>query len=294
MNKYILDTDMGYDPDDLFALLLLLARDANIELIISGDEYRLGGRAALIEAVLRQLGRIDIPVYAGINLGSDDFALDHLVTEIHSRRKENYLAAVGRMLKETPSSTNIIYICIQGASNLASVLKAFPEAENRLTVYMMGGSVDYVRPKRINWIKHNLKIDPDSFNYVLHSKVKAYLVMAQTTHNPVLQVEYDGYWMKEIRAKGGEVANLIESHFAPWAEFSKSKGFTSSNMHDPLTVSAALGDGFCSFNQSALAVNSLLQVVEVSAGPQKFWSRPESNAEEFMEFLFSTIFKLMR
>ena len=284
---YILDTDMGYDPDDLFALIYMLNRGVVPEFIISGDECEIDKRARIIESVLRALSHSFVPVYAGEDIGSDDFVLDHLLDSSHSRQGESYLEAFGKVLASKGNS-DLIYICIQGATNLAKILEAYPEAADQMIVYMMGGALNYTRENRPDWIEHNLNIDPDAFDYVLASTVNTHLVMAQTTHNDIIQVEYHGDWMELVRKTNPDLAALIDSHFAPWVELSKPKGFESSNMHDPLTVATALGESFVGFNRSYLRVEDR-RVVELAGPSIHHWSRKNFNANGFMKHLFDTI-----
>jgi len=75
----ILDTDIGFDPDDLFALLLLLnSPELKIDLIVTGDEVE-GKRAVFTKKILDQCGRQDIKVVQGEDLGNHYFVVDKLV-----------------------------------------------------------------------------------------------------------------------------------------------------------------------------------------------------------------------
>lgn len=60
-----LDTDLGGDPDDVCALVYLLARD-DVDLVgVTTVDDRGGVRAGYVHEVLRMAGRADVPVAAG-------------------------------------------------------------------------------------------------------------------------------------------------------------------------------------------------------------------------------------
>ena len=78
MPKIIFDTDLGSDPDDLFALLFLLRLGKNIDLLVTGDEFA-GKRATLARKVLDLAGKKEIPVVQGFDLGRKKLHTDELI-----------------------------------------------------------------------------------------------------------------------------------------------------------------------------------------------------------------------
>src|SRR3989344_5301588 len=87
----ILDTDIGYDPDDLFALLLLLnSPELRLDLVVTGDEVG-GKRAAFARKVLDQCGRQDLKVVQGEDLGNHNFVVDELIQDCVYSPETNYL-----------------------------------------------------------------------------------------------------------------------------------------------------------------------------------------------------------
>ena len=78
----ILDTDIGYDPDDLFALFLLLkSPEISLDLIVTGDEV-CGKRAIFTKNILELYGRSDLKVVQGEDLGNNDFVVDELIENV--------------------------------------------------------------------------------------------------------------------------------------------------------------------------------------------------------------------
>src|SRR3989344_18283 len=150
----ILDTDIGYDPDDLFALLLLLASpEADIKLIVTADEVN-GKRAKFLGQVLNLLGRNDIKIAVGQSLGRNDFVVDELLDDKKYEAETDYISAIKNIID---SENDIIYLSIGGFTNLAKLLAEYPEYAKKLKIYIMGGALNYSR--RPGWVEHNVKVD---------------------------------------------------------------------------------------------------------------------------------------
>ena len=72
----ILDTDIGYDPDDLFALLLLL-KNSRIDLIVTNDDPD-GRRAIFVTKILEILEK-EVKVVQGSYLGKKHFIMNEYI-----------------------------------------------------------------------------------------------------------------------------------------------------------------------------------------------------------------------
>ncbi len=277
----ILDTDIGYDPDDLFALLLLLnSPELEIDLIVTGDEVA-GKRAAFTQKVLGQCGRGDLRVVQGEDLGSRDFVVDELVQNFFYSADRNYLEAMKGVLD---SSDRVVYIGIQGFTNLANLLKRFPESRQKLTVFQMGGAVDYSR--RPGWVEHNVKIDKEAARYVFASGTDISLVMAQTTFNPAYMVDEQHDLYKKLKSSDKPVYQMLARHVEL---FHEAKAFWP-YMHDPLTVAVALGKDFVDFYESAVLMDEHGNLYSSSGLPKLRLSKTESKDKEFMKFLDGRLF----
>jgi hypothetical protein len=65
----IVDTDIGGDPDDTVALVVAARRVPELALVITSDEYG-GERARFLRYLLDLVGRPDVKVVAGSDLGN--------------------------------------------------------------------------------------------------------------------------------------------------------------------------------------------------------------------------------
>lgn len=280
-NGVILDTDIGYDPDDLFALLLLLnSPELEIDLIVTGDEVG-GKRAAFTRKVLDEYGRRDIRVVEGEDLGNRDFVVDELVSDFSYSADTNYIDAMKEVLD---ASDKVVYIGIQGFTNLANLIRRFPETREKLIVYQMSGAVDYSR--RPGWIEHNVKIDKEAARYVLASGVDISLVMAQTTFNPAYMVDDKHDLYKKLKSSDKSVYQMLARHVELFHEARTFWPY----MHDPLTVAVALGKDFVDFYESAVSMDEHGNLYKSSGSPKLRISKPESKAKEFIKFLDERLF----
>ena len=140
----VLDTDIGLDVDDVWALALLLrCPELDVRLITTatGDtEYR----ARLVARLLEIAGRTDIPIGVGIPL--DDSAHTH-GEWLGNYRLENYPGRVIRdgigAICETISTSNerVSLIAIGPLPNVATALSRQPEITQNASFIGMHGSL---------------------------------------------------------------------------------------------------------------------------------------------------------
>ena len=236
MISLILDTDIGDDVDDAFALAFA-ARHPRIRLCavttVLGDTR---WRAALTLRLLDQLGLDDVPVAAGepsagiegiplsgdvaLPLGSDDprrdsrSAVDLMADVIAAAPEPVWLATIGP------------------ATNAAALLSERPEALDRLAgIVMMGGRDDPANPR-----EHNFGADPAAAAAVCNSgrcvRVGDYLVTSQAR----LRRED----LARVRCAPGAGASLSQM-LGTYLD-RRDRDWTS--MYDPAALTLALGEDF--------------------------------------------------
>ncbi len=275
MTKIILDTDIGYDPDDLYALLFLrsVAKD-DLALIVTADEVG-GKRARFLQNVLA-LAHYDVPVAEGVSLGRSDLIMDDPMYGDERTLERDFVEAMRRVVDR---HEKVRYVGIGGFTNLARYIERYPEDKERFEVTMMGGAIDYSR--REGWVEHNVRIDIPSARAVLSSGWDLTLVMAQTTHDPVYEIGQEHPIHLALRASEDPLHHLLARHADAWY---LAKGFGTA-MHDPLTVATALGMDFVTLSQGNVAMDGYGRIERSDAGKRIAWSDPESRAADFMAFM---------
>ena len=284
----ILDTDIGYDADDFFALLLLLnSPELDIDLIVTGDEVE-GKRFQLTKKILRISGHTDIPILAGADLGNKNFPVNELIVGESSAAADPDV--IEKMKNMIDGFEKITYINIQGFSNLSALLTAFPEVVKKLKVYQMGGSLDYSH--HAGWVEHNVRIDVPAAQHVIHSGVDITLVMTQTTIDPGYSFHEDCSIMKRLKVSDNALHKMLHRSVLLFSEMLIKRGITDPwpFAHDPLLASVALGKTFVDFEDVYVLMDESGQLKRDSSGHKVRASRSGSNAKEFMSFLEQRLF----
>jgi inosine-uridine nucleoside N-ribohydrolase len=140
----ILDTDIGHDVDDVWALAFLLRcpeLDVRLVTTCTGDTVY---RARLVAKILQLMGRADIPIGIGIPLDDNphthsewlgDYELTQYPGTIHGD-------GIGAICETILSSTEqVSLICIGPLPNIAAALARAPEITARSRFVGMHGSI---------------------------------------------------------------------------------------------------------------------------------------------------------
>lgn len=138
----LLDTDIGTDIDDAYALVQVL-RSPELELLgvttVAGDAV---ARARLAAKLLAAAGRPEVPVYAGISTATQymkqvEWAAGFSSPALHEAGGIDFLR---RQINARPGE--IVLIAVGELTNVAALLEAEPGIGNKLkAIALMGGSI---------------------------------------------------------------------------------------------------------------------------------------------------------
>lgn len=240
----VIDTDAGGDPDDAFALVAA-ARLPELALVLTGDELPGGERARFVRLLLDELGRPEVPVVAGRDLGNTRLhCVRGLVPDTVPAQPADVLAAVERVC-----AGPVRWVGLGPMSNLAEVLTARPELAGRIRLTQMGGALHYRDPSRA---EHNVRLDPAAARTVLAALDRPRLVLSDTTFTPELEIRVASDTHRGLADPAAPAwARLLAAHLAQW--------FTHFHpgtiQHDALTLSAALDLPFVSFTPARVAMD---------------------------------------
>jgi len=150
--KIIIDTDIGTDIDDAFAVALAL-RSPELEILgITTDYGDTEGRAKILDRMLGEVGRQDIPVAVGVQTAVPPAYGDnlpqrrygeggHFGRTAHPRAVDFIIEQVRRYPGQ------ITLVAIGPLPNIGALLDQDPGTFRKLKrVVMMGGSVEAVKP----------------------------------------------------------------------------------------------------------------------------------------------------
>ena len=251
LKKVILDTDIGDDIDDSFALLLLLESHKFNCLGVTTVFRNSLKRAKMAKQLIRSLG-YDIKVYRGID---DPLKqnIDHLISkEIKEKEKydedgkyifpqydksmenekvedENAVDFIIRMIHLYPHEVTLIPI--GPLTNIASAIKKDPTIVPLIKeIRLMGAGLN------LNFVERNIFCDPDAAKIVFSSNInKIVAVTINVTSLTSLREEE----VNSLKNNNSKAIKLVYEAMMKWF---KHYEFSSPVMHDPLTVASLIDE----------------------------------------------------
>jgi inosine-uridine nucleoside N-ribohydrolase len=270
----LLDTDIGTDIDDAFALALIL-QSPELDLLavttVAGDTQ---ARARLAAKMLHEAGRSNVPVAAGEpgpsqpidqTRWADGLAGPPLV-------KEKAVDLMRREFERRPGEITLVAIC--ELTNVAALLKSDPSIGRKIKrIALMGGSIahgyDQDLKPAAEW---NIKSNPAAAQVVFSSGVP--ILMAPLDVTAMLQL--DDAARRRIFTRLTPTTNALALLYHLW-------GQETPTLFDPMAVAMLIDPSLCEVKELAVEVDGqgFTRVVEgkpahVTAGmrtdPAKFFA----------------------
>ena len=216
-NPVILDTDIGDDIDDTWALgLLLQSPELDLKLVI-GDRGRAQYRARLLARLLERAGRSDVPVGVGLDIEPrregrqaawvKDYDLAQYPGTVHADGVQALIDVI--MNSRKPVSL----ICIGPVPNIAAALKREPRIARKARFVGMHGSV------RVGYggaqqpvPEYNVKCDPKACQAVFTAPWDMTITPLDTCGLVVLA----GQKYRRVRDAHGPIARDIIANYRLW------------------------------------------------------------------------------
>lgn len=256
---YIIDTDIGCDIDDVFALLVALNSN-KLPLAITTTHIDPMQKAKIAKLLLEEHGFKNIPVYAGVGVTRKDSTASflklnplyppaygvpnpqigqkkwfekqasayHLMYghnfEIAKVEEEDAPTFIARTARRYSSHYPLIIVAIGPLFNIDAALKIDPQIKNNILLYSMGGTY----PKGYNWL-----IAPATTARVLQ-KIKTITISSdfiERNHLFFSQTDFAKI-EKSIKTKLGQT---ILADWKNWLEVS-----SITQLGDPVTLYLAL------------------------------------------------------
>jgi purine nucleosidase/pyrimidine-specific ribonucleoside hydrolase len=301
MRKIILDTDIGDDIDDCFALGLILC-SPELELCgITTVFENVQARSQLARTLLAVAGREDIPVAAGCGaMLTSSFNYDinprkaylegSMPNQITSALDEKELSdpdprhGVDFIIDTINAGEGDIEIVAIGAlTNIAMAITKCPEIIAKIPrIVCMGGVFeDENREKKIDW---NTLCDPVASEILVGSGIKMdFISLDVTTKVPLLKEDMD-----RIRACQKPLARKMAEALELWLEKVNARGGTPL-MHDPLTVGVLIEPELVKWRIGKVLINTKSSTAshytfftQESAGVHRY--SYEVDSRRFVEF----------
>jgi len=248
-SKVIIDTDIGDDIDDVYALSLALSSPEFHILGITSAWGDTALRSRLLDRLLCVTGREEIPVYTGIattswhKAGAGAFSQAPWAAAGKERHHVEGDAVPFLLDQIRRNPGEVTLIAIGPLTNIGSAIDRDPVTFRKLRrVVLMGGSV--VRGYDASNgaatppdAEYNIAMDPAAARKLFQSGVPVVILPLDST-----QLRFDD----KKRASFGSISTpLTDSLLVLTAEWSRTTGYTSPTLFDPVAVAYALDARSC-------------------------------------------------
>jgi purine nucleosidase len=246
----VLDTDIGDDIDDAFALGLVLRSP---ELKLLGVTTAFGDtqlRARLVERYLHGAGHVETPVAAGVPTAHENVFTQAAYAERWPQKR--YPSGVEFLLNQIRAHPDeITLIAIGPLNNIEAAIKRAPETFRKLKrVVMMGGSIyrgyGEHTPPDAEW---NISRDPAGLRALLASGVPVFMMPLDST-----QIHLGAKEREEIFAYGSPVTDQLTLLYQQWKAGSEGHP-DAPTLFDPVAVTYAIRPDLCPATPMRLEVD---------------------------------------
>jgi inosine-uridine nucleoside N-ribohydrolase len=282
-----LDTDIGDDIDDAFALALVL-RSPELNLLGITTEY--GDtelRARLLDRYLAAVGRGDIPVAAGVPRPNEN-VFTQAAYAFHSplRKHADGVAFLLYQIRAHPGQ--ITLIAIGPLFNVQAAIERDPATFRKLKrVVMMGGSIERGydghdgerRPADAEW---NISRDPAGARALLASGVPVFMMPLDST-----QIHLETKEREAIFSHGSPLTDQLTLLYHQWMVGAEGHP-DAPTLFDPVAVAYAVRPDLCPATPMRLEVDDQGFTRPVSGAPNAQVCL-KSDESAFLELLLGRI-----
>jgi inosine-uridine nucleoside N-ribohydrolase len=278
----ILDTDIGTDIDDAFALALII-NSPELELLgvttVAGDTQ---ARARLAAKLLWEAGGAwrKVPVYAGEPgkpqpIDQTRWATGFTSPALHMSGAVDFMKTE---INRRPGRITII--TIGELTNVAALLKSDPSMAKKIKlIAMMGGSVARgYAPESKPEAEWNIKSNPEAAGAVFSSGVP--LLVAPLDVTAMLQL--DGAGRRRVFTHLTPLTNALTILYHLW-------GNETPTLFDPMAVAMLIDSSMCETKQLAIEVDAQGFTRVVEGKPANATVGMQTDPKKFFEFYLSRV-----
>ncbi|NKY87525.1 nucleoside hydrolase [Nocardia veterana] len=246
-------TDLGYDPDDLLAMIIAAAA-LPLRLVVTSDEFGGGERARLARYLLNLCGRTGVVVVAGKDIEGAEarWVCDGLVPPGFPPASMPITGSTVEAVRTVVGEGHrAAWVGLGPVSNLAWLYRGAPELARLLVITLQGGGPAhlYRDPSRAS---HNPRMDPASARAIWTAPdLDLRLVTSGVTFTEDTEITRDSEIYRLLAADNSpKWAKLVADGYDRW--FARKR--PGSKAADPMTVTAAAGLPFVNFDAVRVAI----------------------------------------
>ncbi len=276
----LLDTDIGSDIDDAFALALVI-KSPELELVgvttVSGDTQ---ARARLAAKMLWEAGRKEVPVAAGepgkpLPIDQARWAEGFASPQLRPERADDFLKV---QLERRPGELTLV--AIGPLTNIGSLLRCHPDLARRIKrIVLMGGSVARgYNGDPAPTAEYNIASDPAAAVRVLSAGVPILIVPLDVT--AMLQLDAAG--RERLFAQSSPLANALRHLYRLW-------NHPTPTLFDPMAVAMLIQPSLCETKSLAVEVDSKGYTRVRQGAPPNATVALRTDPAKFFEFFLSRL-----
>src|SRR5450432_897055 len=276
--KIIIDTDIGDDVDDAFAVALAL-RSPEVEIVgITTSFGDTETRAKLVDRMLVDAGRTDIPVAAGVATHTNNSFTQRRYAEGGHFARSSHPDAGSFILEQIRKNPGqITLVAIGPLVNVGGLIDKDAETFRKLKrVVLMGGSIDrgYAdpygppTPAQPEW---NIKNDVASAQKLFATGVPIYMMPLDST-----QLKLDEVKREFLFRQGTPITDTLTLLYHEW-------GQETPTLFDPMTIAFVVDEKLCPVEAMRIRVDDKGMTVR-EAGAANAFVCLKSDPEMFFRF----------
>lgn len=277
----IIDTDIGGDADDALAVSAAALWLPELALVVTSDECG-GQRARFARHLLNLLGRRDVPVVSGIDLGNTKyFCVEDLIPDEIPAQPTDVDHEVRRIC--STATLPVRWVGMGPLSNLAQLVDTQPELTRHLQLTQMGGALNYRDP---NKAEHNFRLDPAAARRVLATFPEPQLVTSDITFTDELAVDTRSSLYQALATREAPPwAALLQAHLDRWFE----RFHPTTIQHDALTLTAAMELPFVGLSNTRIVLDDHARMRRADPDGIPVWMSTRAHYQPFLNWLNNLI-----
>jgi len=268
MKNLILDTDIGNDVDDMFALIML-AKMRDIRFLGVTTTYGdTGLQARMTRYILDKLGRIDVSVFPGESVplsGKTVLRGSHVSggfpSDLTNVQANPHTSAVDFILEQSRLyAGDLELLCIGPLTNIAKAIQKDPDFPGRIkSLTIMGGMI--YPDENPTWLKiisrhdgeYNISCDLDASRIVFSAGFRINLIPLDVTTTVVFNGTHRDYFSRmpfglgDILKKELDIWWLVTSQMDDMMDYEN-------NPHDPMAVVSLYDRSFFHFKTGTVSI----------------------------------------
>lgn len=251
----ILDTDIGDDIDDTWALAYLLGSpQLDLRLVVTASDNT-PLKTRLLAKILDKIGRTNVPIGTGFK--NSDKSINQLKWlgdyDLKMYPGKVYEDGVGAMIDLIMKSDRPVTLIVIGPqTNLREALRREPKIAEKARVVSMAGSVEIgYEGKQGRQPEWNVLRDVEAARAVFAAPWDITLAPLDTCGTLVLK----GERFARVRDSKKTLAQVVIANYRDWANFDKYPEGQSSVLFDTEAVYLAMDDKFCEMKTVKLSID---------------------------------------